>query len=610
MDDGHPKLPATQAPANKVRTGNAQVFKVAGSSSETPASPQVLIEPPKRSDKITSWLLLILCLALSATVMLVDLGKPDVVDLEEARSLATSAETWHRRTQAGDTYSLAIDKAVPYLNGVPQIQRPPGVSWFQLAAFTWPTKTPLTADDMVRRARVVSVVLALAALATVFWAGLSIGGSTTALLATLILGTNPLFLLHARLASNTIHHFGWVLMSISTALWAIRPFKPLPSLPRQAIGWGTSGVFLGIAILTTGLTAAVEICLPIALMLVLCERRFSRAIGLLAALFIGLQMALPWVAYVHGHDPDIWEKWLREIKPAFGFTSASGDTGTSLIIFVGFAVALPWLLWLVAAAAQLFTATLAPQRKRMFLCWTWLITVVLVGLFLAGVNGAGKVLVVLPPFAVLIGLLLHQYADHAPDGQRPRLWPVLSWSHSVILIIASIVWPVGLWGQGSLVDRGILDHPLTSDVTWSYAIGMASALLSVALLSACWVVRYNPRRAAIAWAAWMFVAICFLTMPILHSPMTINPVRQDAVHLVEQIDDKPIYHLSSLRHDLLFYFGRSITPITQEALQEATSISDHFYLLAPASPKPGVELEFVTQLSHTGMKLWEFSPSQ
>lgn len=137
---------------------------------------QAFTEPPRRRDRLGTWLLLVVCVALAAPGMLIELHKPDVIDRAEARCIATSIESWRRCTQSTGADGLVMDRFVPYLNGEPELRLPPGLTWLHMAAFSIPVAEQTSTEGLILKTRLVSVAVALMSVAAVYWAGLSVGG--------------------------------------------------------------------------------------------------------------------------------------------------------------------------------------------------------------------------------------------------------------------------------------------------------------------------------------------------------------------------------------------------------------------------------------------------
>ncbi len=489
------------------------------------------------------------------------------------------------------------------------------MTWLHLAAFSGSDHaTPV--QDLILRARLVSVAMALLTVAGVYWAGLSIGGVMTGLFAALVCASNPVLIGYGRMASDPIYHGGWVLISIAAAVWAIRPTRPAISLLRQALGWGLCGFTLGIAILTAGPSALLGVGLPVLLILCLCPHRINHAMGLIAALLIGCLVALPWAGYIHGWDPDIWRYWLNEALPASGWDWAALIRTVGQRCVWALLAMLPWTVWLVGAIVQPFSASSTGLRSQLFVGWVWLITTLAMWLVLFRVQHIGDMLILVPPFAVFTGQLFNQYTQLASEGHPPRFWRWLRWPHLTLLGIASIAIPAAWAAQPWLIQRGSLTQPVTNPVYWPIAAGLGITLLLLVAFSAHWSIRNRPRRALVAWSVWMLILAWATILPLAHGPTRDNPIRQEAQRIATLTAQHPIYSLMAtddpapqLDPVLLLYAGRPIPPISTQQLQLIAQEHGVFFLLHPAGqPQPLPGLKNIIHLPQAQLDLWQAKP--
>ncbi len=550
--------------------------------------------------------------------LFVEIHRPDVIDRDEARALASSIETWQRRSDPDATISagLGAGRMVPYLHNAMQLQHPPGVIWTHLIAFA-----PLDPADrhqpeqFILRGRLASAVFALVTVAAVFWAGHSIGGVVTAALAALICIANPVFIYHARLATASTQHAALTLLSISAALWAIRPLRPAPFIERQFIGWVSCGLALGAAVYSGGPWTLLYVSAPVLLMLVLCPGRMGHLMGLAAALLIGVLMVMPWAVYADGHDPHAYERWLASMAPVDwsdwpSLADRIWRRGGMLL-----AAMLPWTLWIMGAVVQPFSTSSAGSRQRMLLGWVWFIgALVLVVLDPAEVRLA-DLLIVLPASAILLGQLFNQYTDLAAEGRYARFWCVLRWPHMALLIAASIGLPAMLYFQAALVERGWLGAELTPP-PWYFGGALALALLAIVLLTLRWVVRHYPARALSGWVAWTIAILVITAFPLTRGRTMVSIVRQDASTLAAFSEGQPVFMLQRQQSgdqpdpSLSLYARRVIPIIDDEQLRHLIDEHDHFVLMVPRTAEPPPpQLGLITTLASVDAELWQY-PAQ
>lgn len=573
---------------------------------------QVFTEPPSKPDRLSAWLLLAVCLALACPALLVHLDHPDVVTPTEARTLATSSQSWHRQSVTEEVGPFLFEPFVPYLNSEPQLDRPPGVHWLHMAAFSLPQpNVELSTDRQVLRARMVSATIGLLTVASVYWAGVSIGGVLTGLFAALVCIANPVFVYYSRSASVPIYDTGLMALSMAAALWALRPLKPAPSLARQATGWAVCGVVLGLALLVTGPTALPHVSVPILLIIVLCPHRISHTMGLLAALLIGVLMALPWAAYVQGWAPDVWTQWVNELIPTRSSQGMAWYQAMGMFALLIVLVTLPWTLWLIGAIVQPFSVSSAGSRTRLFLGWVWFASMATMLVLFSNADQLGKMMVILPAFSVLIGQLFHQYKTLAAEGRYARFWQLLRWPHVALLVLASLAMPVLLYIQP---DMGWFPRPITNDLGWLFVAGLGIVLMFTAGLSARWAFKQHPGRVLICWSAWVMLWVWMLIVPVTDGPMMRSPIRNDAHQLAKLATVHPVYWLRGSIQDqshpdpvLTLYFGRPIEPVTPQQLDAMIAEKEPCLVLSTPKDRAWGEeagLKPVSRLSSAGLTVF------
>jgi len=578
--------------------------------------PQVFTEPPSKPDRSSPWLFLVLCLALACPALLINLDQPDVVASSEAQTLATSIQSWHRQSQTRELGPFLFEPLVPYLNSEPQLQQPPGVHWLHMAALAISKpQADLSTERQVFRARRVSAVIGLLTVASVYWAGLSIGGTLTALFAAMVCLANPIFIYYSRMASPPIYDTGLMAISTAAALWALRPLKPSPSLARQAIGWCVCGVALGLALLVAGPRALPQVCVPILMIVVLCPHRINHAMGLLAALLIGVLMALLWAVYVQGWAPEVWTQWMHELVPWGASGGLAWYQVVGRVAVFATMVTLPWTLWLIGAMVQPFSVSSAGSRTRMFLGWVWFASMAAMLVLFSNVDQVGKVLVIVPAFSVLIGQLFHQYKNLAAEARYARFWQLLRWPHTAVLALASVTLPVLLCMQPKLVEMGWLARPITGDLGWAFIGGLGVVLLLTTGLSARWAFKQHPGRALICWSVWVTVLVWVLVIPVTRGPLMHNPIRDEAVKLATLTKAFPVYWLRDSIKDtthpdpaLVLYFGRPIPPLAPQEIDAVILGKEPCFVLSKGTGLSGkAGLKTVAHLPQTGLDVWSIA---
>ncbi len=494
---GHAAVGYVRSPVVRGGAGYAQ-------SGETYA--RLAVSPAHNDRGMAHGVLLLICMVLALPALIVDVQTPPMVHPGEVAGFNVSLQSWQHWSRLGQQEGASLmERAIPHADRKPLFDKPPGVVWMHMAAFSMTTGELPTTEGLLVRARLVSVGVAMLAVVSLYWAGVSLGGLLGGLFAAMIVAANGYFVYHARLASPAVHWVAWPVLGIAAGLWAIRPFKPVASWGRQAMGWMVCGVALGVSILANGPASLLLVCLPVLLILMLCPHRTSHAMGLLAAMLIGILMALPWVAYAHSHSPDIWRQWLV-IRGA-----AVGGPGTWLAVG---AALLPWSVWLIGAAIHLVGSGDQELRSRLRLGWVWLGCTLVAGLTLFNFSDPGHLLAMLVPLAVLVGQLFGQYVGLREAGRSALSWRVLRWPYAAVVLAASVAVPLGLALQPELVDRGLLVSPLTQPIHWLSAVGMGAALLLTAGLSLKWLIGRHVHRVLVIWVAWHFLLIWMVIIPL------------------------------------------------------------------------------------------------
>lgn len=580
-------------------------------------------EPPHGDSRLSTWLLLLIMLIVAVPAMLMEIHQPDVVMPREARTIATSIETWHRLHAMPALRGFSPDNYVPHLNLQPMMSQPPGTTWVHLAAFSTcdPVTTPV--DRLVLHARLMSVAYALLTIAAVFWAGHSIGKLPTAAFAALVCASNPLFITYARVATPDMQHCALAMSGIAGALWAIRPLRPVPSTERQFIGWITCGLAIGCATLTAGPITLVTVLAPVFLLILLCPDRLSHLIGLLAALLIGVLLVVPWAMYVHEHDPRAWQAWIASIAPAEQIVLpvlTDRAVNRTLALLAGM---IPWTLWLVASVVQPFSRSSQGERTRMLLSWTWLIGLAVLLLPMPTVATMTDVLPLVPASSILIAQLFHQYADRAAAGRYVRSWQLFRWAHALVIAILSIAATAAMHWQHHLTDRGWLPHDMAADMGGLFHLGAALAMIGVVALSLYGVVRHFPGRALVCWAAWSIIFMTTMTVPLTRGEAGQNVVRRDSERLgrfvrgaqtfwlqrdVQAIEPDPVVSLYSETTLPWLRYAQ----IEQAIVEHRETGGDSPLLLVSSKnlKAPGDPFVNIANLHDAGLRIWRYDPGK
>lgn len=551
------RSPRGEATASSNHGGNGD-----SSADKRPVSPP----PPVRSRRITSWLMLLLCLLVIAPAVLVELHQPGLLDAQEAAALQTSIQTWnHHLAQESSTladnapswFDRLANRMAPYVDGQPQLDRPPATTWLHELAFLPMGQTPIQSPQQVReatlRARLVSATMALLLIASVYWAGHSIAGVRTAALAALIAAGSVVVIFQARLAGGAMTACAMQMLAMAAALWAMRPLRPTSYGVRRLLGWCLCGLGLSGAVLTAGPAAGPMVTLPLLVIILICPHRVTNLLGILAAHGVGALALAPWAAYVHSVNPAIWTYWLAQLAPE-PMTGAEWFELAVHRAWIALLVTAPWTFWLLAAALQPFSASSAGQRRRPMIGWSWFFASLIAVIVLPGPqhpdmqsqdvwsrwsSALASLLLMAPVAAVWLGEMFSRYAELADQGRYPRLWRLLRWAHLFVLLASSLGVASLHFFESQIVGVGWL-----APAGWGYWLGLGAALSMMVLLSWRWAWQNRPTQAAVCWSLWVVVLASAALIPAARSP---NMQKSAALNPSSLPDLIVQYHIP--RHD-------------------------------------------------------------
>lgn len=575
--------------------------------------------PPVRAR--LAWLMLGACLLAALPPLIADLTHPDVIHSEEARVLATLADTLERQyalREAG-TGPISFDLWAPHRNGIARYDMPPaGMMLYSLVH--WGQRPgEISTQTLITRSRFVSVVCAVLTVAAVFWLGYSLGGLTSAAIAALCCAATPAFVQDGRLAMLAMPHLLWSTLTVAAAMWAMRPLRPAASVTRQAFGWLLAGLAMGLAVLTGGSVSVPLVVLPLMLMVVICPNRVSHLMGLIAACVLASLMVLPWMAHVYDQKADAWNQWRHEMTPWLAMQPrVLGPMLGWRLAMLAVAV-LPWTVWAVAGLMQPFSTSSAGSRARLFLSWSWCVGVTGLLLLAPDISRLGGALLLVPATSVLVGQVFGQFVERSAEGRHTRLWRGLRWIYLAATTAGSIAIPALFALQPTLIDQGWLATGFSAPLSWTYWFGLAVVLLGLAVLAVRWSMQHYPGRSAAAWAVWMIVLMATLAIPLSRGPLAESLVEADASVLGQMVGSQPLFWLNDLgdaRADpdaaLLLHVRRQIKPITMRELDDVVHDLQQVFVLGPldqgaAAPVVGAQAVRVTKLPAARRSLWRYT---
>ncbi len=512
--------PIDHRPARE--TGSADV--------PSPRAAAAIPAPSRKRDTATIWLTVGVCLLALTAVMLVDLSPTPIYRADEAQAIDVSIHTTaHTRASAEPGTWFPI----PTRNAEPLLDTPPLTAWVHQLAFRGLDPYTDTAAAFSYRARLATLVLTLLAVAGIGWTGYCIGGPITGGFAALVCLGTPGFAWLGRLATPDAATLCCLVLTLSGAVWAMRPFKPAPALVRQLLGWALAGLGLSGLTLAAGSGSIWAALLPLWLVAFLGERKISHVVGTLAAGALAVVCVTPWMVRVYRLDPDAGQAWFRgpiEVWPTMvdRLLALTPD----LMLWAG-VVLLPWTAWLIAALLQPLSTSSREPRRRLMVGWTWLLAglPITMGL-LPSEDISGRVYLAMPFLAIVLGQVFRRYVDLSAEGRHARLWRAFKWPHLAMMLFVSVALPLALL-EPEVLDRV---HPQAASwvqpVATPYALGAAIALFLITLLCVRFAARQHPGRATGAFAAWGYTVGLVMVSPIVRSdamqqaqiPLTTAPI--------------------------------------------------------------------------------------
>ncbi|MFK7789052.1 MAG: hypothetical protein AB8C95_06080 [Phycisphaeraceae bacterium] len=496
---------------------------------QTPAKVERVAKPtaPKpRHDVGLAWLVLLGLLIVASLPLLIDLQTPGVWTEAESRSVAISSETMQRQAPIADG-ETSLQSWTPIYQGESRWDLPPGTTWLHLVTYFGVTADSPSVDNpigpqWVSRARLGSVLMALLLIAAIFWAGYSIGGLSTGSISAMVAMTMPLLLGFGRHANPSIAAAAWSALSIAGALWAMRPLRTSPSLIRQLVGWMTCGIGLGMAALTLGPIAIPGTLLCTIALAMICPRRIGHIMGLIASTVLAVLILMPWAMHVHGHDPDVYQQWLNQLKPDWaqvGFGPLISRAGWRLGL-AGMLSGL-WLIWLIPALTQPFSSSTGSARRKLLLGWGWLVMSLLLVAFAPGETKLAGLLLMTASASVAIGLTVQQFHDLSAEGRHARFWLVGRWVTCGSMIALAIALPL----LGYLLSHQPdtvqwlpdAERSLFAKMHWSFYAGTAVALLLASILATRFAIHNHPGRTCASLAIWLLIFLGLAAIPMSRS---------------------------------------------------------------------------------------------
>jgi 4-amino-4-deoxy-L-arabinose transferase-like glycosyltransferase len=513
---------------------------------------------------------LALLLALVFPLFLSGLRSSECLYHMEVRSLASSQETWLRQQADPQAWLL------PSWNGAPRVNKPPLVVWLNLLAWRGlPPEAPL--DDLVYRARLVGVGLALLTLLCTVWAGCTLGSARLGWAAAVITGTSLFFIRQMRMASYDTYLVAFCALAVASALWAMQPAQPMQRAARHRIGWVVAGLALGLAVLAKGPLALLICGVPIVVIGLGLPRRRRLFVAGLIMLGVAALVALPWYLFILKTVP-----YARDLlQTEFEANRTRHAPPWYYLNILG--LILPWCFWLLAG---LWTGHRpradGSTRLRSALIWFGAIFLLL---SLHTAKQQRYLAPILPAAGLLVaGALLF------PAFKKPGLIVRLVRFHAGFLMLLALLYGAFGGGQAWLVERGWLKQLEWVGLPgWLYPAVMPVLFL---LGLAVWRHARHANREGVVWltAGWMTLAATPALWAYSQSYHGRYEHRAEVEHIASLTRGQPFYHLTGTYTDaryvrpdpkFLLYSRRIVPPLTPH---DAHRLNGPAWLTAPQHP--------------------------
>lgn len=550
--------------------------------------------PPHRGAGI-AWLIMALLLGLCAPPLFMRTGVHLSTHTMENVAMVTSQETW-LRWHAGETGAWMVTSN----DGQPRVEKPPMLTWLDFLAWSDLTPGVATPMDLTHRARIVSALLALIMLASIFWLGNSLGDLSIASLAMLVAGSMIFFQRQGRSASYDIHFVAWGTLAVAAAFWAMKPLDSgaPPSRARQIAGWSIAGAAMACSLMSKNPLLFAIVLMPVLGAIVLLpHRRGSNLVGLGAAIVIALLPVIPW----YWHVVVTYPRAFAILKMEFQQPRTNPQV---FYYYLGlFGLVVPWSAWLICGLIQPFTHVEWQRRRRLLVPWLWF---ALIFLFFSipAAKQQRYILPIIPAVALLCAQVLREYQSKADSGRADRLARIIGGAMWFILFLVSLcVGPMLAFHEwlAARMPAKMSDEFNAirfNQISVAWAIVLTIVLVALAVLGWIWNQRWQPMRSALAMAIWTLAVTSVYWGFENGEPRRTDEVKlyqSEAERVATIIGNSPMRSLRitgsdfqsyKLNEEFRLYFGRLIRRITPEELSSyAEQSPTPVYVLTKSQPE-------------------------
>lgn len=535
-------------------------------------SSRLILERPIRDTQPLgrSWLALLAILVVGVPGLLLGIDHRLTTHTMENLAIVTSQETFLRQA-AGDHSAWLVTTN----DGMPRLEKPPMATWLNLLA--WRDLDPATTppQQLIHRARCVTVMLGVMMLASIFLIGRMLGDIRFAALATISVASTFFFQRQVRTASYDIHYVAWTTAAVALGLWAMNPLGSRPTTLRRIAGWGGCAIALCAAAMSKN-PLPYLLALPplIAAILMLSQRRMADAALLSAATLLSAAPVVAWYWHVFETYPRLAERALgREI------TQPRSDYQPLWYYLGVFGLVVPWTLWLIGALIEPFRMPAGWSRRVAMLALFWF-GFILVGMSIPAAKQQRYVLGIVPAIGILLSCFIRRHDERAGRGEDDRMFRTLFGGTWIVLAIASIGGAWFLAAQQQYIEL-MTRWQSEADAVVVPLVMPAAFALAIALLAIC-VVGWRshadrPWLSSMAMAMWMLLLMTvFWRQEAGAVSERVQQYVDEAARIRAIVGDSPLRSLRVTREDsqwqfneeFRIYYGRLIERIHPDELDE------------------------------------------
>lgn len=575
--------------------------------------------PPRKP--LVSLALLLLVLLICLPPLLVRLGERDSTHTMEQIALLSSQDTWLRQRGYLDVERDPNAWLMPTRNGSPRVTKPPLLVWLNLLAWSNLAPEAASVDTLTYRARLVSVGMALLLVASVFWAGLTLGDRKLAFLSALVAGTMLVLQRQAHTASYDIHFAAWAALAVAATLWAMRPFAAAPAVRRAFVGYLIAGVALGAAWMTKGPLALVVTLVPLIAIIAVVRNRWRRnLLGLMGVALLAAALVAPWYIYALNHFAQAKDVWARE------FLAERDEFQPPWYYLALVALVAPWCVWLIAGVVMPFAGFTGRVRRRLLIPWLWFAGIFVV-FSIPGAKQQRYILPILPAAALLIGQVWWYHHHLALRHEKEPRVDLLRLPHWVALISVSVLIGPFMLAQPWLVEQGWLEEQPLGPISTGVVAVFWPMLLALSTAGALVHYHWKPLSAGVISGLWAAAFLTLIWAGYANAPAGRHPIRPEAERINAIVGSAPLHYLriptsdGLLNEEFLLYAKRIAPTLVPRDLQNFTAkLTQPTYLVArdaephtralAAAGWTAVEAGEFMQDKDLPSRLWKYEPAE